>query len=178
LAAALLAAASRVSAQALGAAPPRAGDHVRVRVTSPPDGPVGLQCEAPVAAVVADTLALARAGRCPAGAYVGRVEVWRGDRGSRAAHASVGLVGGAVLGGLAGRLIVGDGCRVAGCDGGTSVAIFTVLGGAAGALVGGVVGALLPAGPQWVPAGGARPVRVAGLAVRPALRVALGPRPR
>jgi hypothetical protein len=137
-------------------------------------------CMGRLTAHAGDTLVLIDAGRClrgtvPAGA-VADLSVARGDRGPRSTHAFLGFLGGAAAGGLLARLAAGDGCRVPGCgpDGGYAVAILTTLGVGAGAVVGGVVGLALPAGPRWVPVGPARPVRVAGLALRPGLRLARG----
>ena len=57
--------------------------------------------------------------------------------------ALLGLVGG----GIAGWLIVGDGCRISPCDGGGLAVIeFTLAGIVSGGIVGSAVGFLLPAG--------------------------------
>jgi ABC-type enterobactin transport system permease subunit len=94
--------------------------------------------------------------------------VIRGDHGSRGEH--VGL--GALVGGVVGALAVRHSAR----DSNTGVVNSRKLlaGVAVGALAGGAVGFAVPAGPLWVRAGTARPLRViAGLNVRPGLEVAL-----
>ena len=155
---------------------PRAGDRVRARAAGPAGWPADTWCEARVAAVLGDTLRLAAtAGGCPPGAYAGDVQVALRDAGDRGTHVGIGLLGGLAVGGALGRLIVGNGCLVSPCDGGASVFIYTVLGAGAGALAGAVAGATLPAGTQWAPVGAGRPLRVAGLAVHPGVRVALRP---
>ena len=111
---------------------------------------------------------------CPAGSYDADLRVARGHDGSRLAHAALGLVGGAVAGGIIARVTAGDGCVIEGCDDGDLVvAIKTVIGVAAGGVIGAVVGALLPAGPRWLTETATRPVRVAGLELHPELRVSL-----
>lgn len=154
------------------------GARVQARIVgAAADAPVralGRRCEGTVARLAGDTLVLAPGGACPAGAYLADVRVQRGHRGSRLGHAGLGLLGGIVLGGAVARLAAGDGCRVAGCsDGDYAVAVVTLggvlLGGGAGALI----GAVLPAGPRWVPLG-AQPLRVAGLSLRPGVRVVVG----
>lgn len=156
-------------------APTPAGARVRARIVGPAGGPAGLHCEGQAVGVAGDTLRLAAGSGCPPGAFLADVEVAQGARGSRWAHAGLGLLGGALVGGVTARIAAGDGCRISPCDDGDfAVVILTVLGTAAGAAGGAVVGALLPAGVRWAPAGTARPLRVAGLAVRPGLRVVAG----
>ena len=94
------------------------------------------------------------------------------------AHTALGLVGGAVAGGLFARLSAGDGCVIdAVCDDGDYVVgIMTMAGTVGGAVVGAVVGALLPAGPRWLRDTATRPLRVAGVELRPELRVSFDDR--
>lgn len=76
--------------------------------------------------------------------------------------------------GILARYAAGDGCRIEGCDDGDLVVgVQTLAGTAVGALVGALIGAALPAGQRWVDAGVSKPLRVAGLALHPAVRVSL-----
>ena len=152
----------------------RPGEQVQVRVVGPATAPVGLRCAGSVAALAGDTVVLGQPRGCPAGSYDADLRVARGHDGSRLAHAALGLVGGAVAGGIIARVTAGDGCVIEGCDDGDLVvAIKTVIGVAAGGVIGAVVGALLPAGPRWLTETATRPVRVAGLELHPELRVSL-----
>lgn len=156
---------------------PRAGEQVQVRIVGPATAPVGVRCAGAVAAVEGDTVVLGQPRSCPDGSYDADLRIARGHDGSRLAHTALGFVGGAVVGGILGRISAGDGCVIEGCDdGGLAVAILTVGGTAAGAVVGAVVGALLPAGPRWLRDTATRPLRVAGVEVHPELRVSLGDR--
>lgn len=153
------------------------GARVQARIVgAAADAPVralGRRCEGTVARLAGDTLVLAPGGACPAGAYLADVRVQRGHRGSRLGHAGLGLVGGIVVGGVVARVAAGDGCRVAGCDGDYAVAVTTLGGVLLGGGLGTLIGAVLPAGPQWAPLG-AQPLRVAGLSLRPGVRVVVG----
>lgn len=169
LAAALSGAPAMARAQASDVVPPRVGETVRVRSPLVDGRGYRVECRGTVTSVAGDTLVLegsTAANACPRRLYpadsVQRLHVARGHRGSRLAHAAIGLVGGAVFGGILGRAVAGDGCRVSGCDdGGLAIAILTVVGTIGGGTVGLVVGALVPAGPRWVPVYGEPTVRVA-----------------
>jgi hypothetical protein len=176
LALALTAASALAQPRAPAGAPPRTGDRVRARVVGPAGAgsPVGRLCETRLAAVAGDTLVAADRG-CPRGAYLANVEVYRGERGERGTHAVVGAVAGGLLAG-GGVLRAARAAGGGGDEGGMPGFALAVMVGGVGALVGAVAGASVPAGPQWAPAGAARPVRVAGLALRPGVRVAVAPR--
>ena len=160
-----------VEAQAV----PRVGELVQARIAGPTDPLLGHLCIAWLGAVAGDTLVLNRSESCARGDHVARVRVHTDDRGSRLKHAAVGLVAGAVVGGLFGRVAAGDGCAApGGCDdGGYVVGVMTMAGTVTGALVGVTAGALLPAGRRWVDLRGERPIRVGAVDLRPALRVSL-----
>ena len=165
-----------VEAQAV----PRVGELVQARIAGPTDPLLGHLCIAWLGAVAGDTLVLNRSESCARGDHVARVRVHTYDRGSRLKHAAVGLVAGAVVGGLFGRVAAGNGCAApGGCDdAGFAVAVITMAGTVTGALVGVVAGALLPAGRRWVDLRGERPIRVGAVELRPALRVSLDERRR
>ena len=159
-------------AAAQGEPTPRPGEQVQVRVVGPATAPVGVRCAGSVAALAGDTVVLGQPRTCPAGSYDADLRIARGHHGSRLAHTALGLVGGAVAGGIIGRLSAGDGCVVEGCDDGDLVvAIKTVIGTAAGGVIGAVVGAFLPTGPRWLTETATRPVRVGRLELHPELRV-------
>ena len=156
---------------------PQPGERVQVRIVGPETQLVGMRCEGWVDAVAGDTIVLGRQRDCPRGSHVAVLRVARGDRGSRLAHAGLGLLGGGLVGGIVGRVAAGDGCRISGCDDGELAVVITTVGGAvAGAALGTLLGALRPAGPQWLTETATRPLRVAGLDVRPTLHVSVGGR--
>jgi hypothetical protein len=139
---------------------PRVGELVQARVIRPNEADESW-CTAPVTAVEGDTLVLTANWSCPRGTYVTDWRVARGDHGSRLTHTVLGLVGGAVIGGLVGRISAGDGCSIDGCDDGAlAVGVITVVGAATGALIGTVAGAALPAGQRWEYGESRRPIRV------------------
>ena len=156
---------------------PQPGERVQVRIVGPETSLVGVRCEGWVDAVAGDSIVLGRHRDCPRGSHVAVLRAARGHRGSRLAHAGLGLLGGGLVGGIIGRVAAGDGCRISPCDDGElAVAILTVGGAAAGAAVGALIGALRPAGPQWLTETVTRPLRVAGLDVRPGVHVSVGGR--
>ncbi|HEV7990299.1 MAG TPA: hypothetical protein VGP25_00645 [Gemmatimonadaceae bacterium] len=164
---------------AQGETTPRPGDRVEFRIAGPDGAPVGLLCDGRVAAVVRDTIVLGHSATCPPGAYAGELRIARDDRGSRLGHMGLGLLGGALVGGVLARVAAGDGCVIDGCDeGGFAVGVITLAGTATGALIGTVVGAVLPAGTQWLTERAPRSLRVAGLDIHPQLRVSFGERHR
>ena len=156
----------------------RPGALVRLRTRQTDVHGHAVRCEARVSEVRADTLTVAnvsRWGGCPRQAYapsdLASVEISRGHRGSRLAHAGIGLLGGAAVGGTLAWALIGDGCAASGCDDGDlAVAVFTFIGVVTGGVTGTIVGAALPAGPRWAPLPTETPVRVAGLALRPSIR--------
>jgi len=125
-----------------------------------------------------DTLVVASAGGCPRGSYVADLRVVRGDHGSRLTHVVLGGLAGGVAGAIAARLNHGD-CGPTGCvgdDARYAAGIQSMVYTAAGALVGGFAGLVLPAGPRWVRAGVARPLRVLGLDARASIHVSVARR--
>jgi len=156
----------------------RPGTLVRLRTRRADAHGHAVRCEARVSEVRGDTLTVtnvSRWGGCPRQTYapsdVASLEVSRGHRGSRLAHAGIGLLGGALVGGTLGWALIGDGCETSGCDDGDlAVAIVTFLGVVTGGVTGTIVGVALPAGPKWAPLSADTPVRVAGLALRPSVR--------
>ena len=158
---------------------PQVGELVEARIVGPADPELGHFCRAWLGAVAGDTLLLNRSESCRTGSHVARLRVHTDDRGSRLQHAGVGLLAGAVVGGLIGRVSAGDGCTIAGCDeGGFAIGVITLVGTVTGALVGVVVGTALPAGRRWVDLEGERPIRVGAFDLRPAVRVSLDERRR
>lgn len=158
---------------------PRGGELVEARIVGQADSVLGQVCSAWLGAVAGDTLVLNRSTSCAKGSHVARVRVYTDDHGSRLKHAGVGLLSGAVAGGLLGALAAGDGCRIDGCDdGGLAVAVITTAGTVAGGLIGVVVGVAMPAGRRWIQLDGERAIRVGSVDLRPAMRVSLDERPR
>jgi hypothetical protein len=158
---------------------PRVGELVEARIVGQSDPLVGQLCTAWLGAIARDTLVLNRSASCARGSHVARVRVHSDDHGSRLKHAGVGLLAGAVTGGLVGRIVAGDGCTIPGCDdGGLAIGVITLAGTVAGALVGVVVGVAMPAGRRWVQLDGERPIRVGTLDLRPAFRVSFDERRR
>ena len=150
-----------------------------MRIVSSETARIGTRCAGSVAAVLGDTVVLGQPRSCPGGSHLASLHVARGDRGSRLAHTGLGLVGGALVGGVFAKLAVGDGCVSDACapvDGAYVAAIATMAGVVAGGVVGALIGVALPAGRQWVEVAGTRPLVVAGLEVRPGLRVSLDDR--
>jgi hypothetical protein len=168
-----------LSASGQGGLTPRAGEQVRVRIVSSETASIGSRCAGSVAAVVGDTVMLGQPRTCPAGSHLAELRVARGSHGSRLVHTAIGFVGGALAGGILARISIGDGCTGEGCtpaEGAYAVAIATAIGAAAGAVVGTLVGAALPAGPRWLDTTAPRPLVVAGLEVRPGVRVSFDDR--
>ena len=169
-----------VAAPAQAQRVPRVGELVEARIAGSSDSLTGQPCRAWIGAVAGDTLVLNRSAGCVKGTHVARVRLHTDDRGSRLKHAGVGLLAGAVTGGLMGRLSAGNGCtNGGGCDdAGFAIGIITMAGTVAGALVGVVVGVAMPAGRRWVQLDGERPIRMGSVDVRPAIRLSLDDRPR
>jgi len=146
----------------------RPGERLRFRFAPLDTHARPRRCSARVVRLAGDTVVVgATAGQCPRGdvpaTTITALEVARGSHGSRLAHTVVGMVVGATVGGLAGRLYAGNGCQssVPQCDdGGFAIGVITLLGVGVGAVGGGFVGLVLPAGPRWVPTFGTPPLRV------------------
>jgi hypothetical protein len=154
---------------------PRVGELVEARIVGESDSLRGQACTAWLGALAGDTLVLNRSASCPRGSHDARVRIHTDDHGSRLKHAGVGLLAGAVTGGLFGRIVAGDGCTVpGGCDdAGFAIGVITMAGTMAGALVGVVVGVAMPAGRRWVQLDGERTIRVGLVDLHPAVRVSL-----
>ena len=159
---------------------PRVGELVEARIVGQSDSVSAQLCKAWIGAVVGDTLVLNRSSSCARGSHVARVRIHTDDHGSRLKHAGVGLLAGAVTGGLFGRIVAGDGCTdPGGCDdAGFAIGVITMAGTMAGALVGVLVGVAMPAGRRWVQLQGDRPIRVGSVDLRPTVRLSLDARPR
>jgi hypothetical protein len=180
-AALLLASGPWLTAAGQGGPTPRAGERVRVRIVGSETASIGLRCTGSVAAVDEDTVVLGQPRTCPVGLHLADLRVARGSHGSRLAHAALGFVGGALAGGILARISAGDGCAGEGCtpaEGAYSVAIVTAIGTGVGAAVGTLIGIALPAGPKWLDATATGPLRVAGVEVRPGVRVSFDERAR
>ena len=169
-----------VAAPAQAQRVPRVGELVEARIVGESDSVAPQLCRAWIGAVAGDTLVLNRSASCARGSHVARVRLHTDDRGSRLKHAGVGLLAGAVTGGLMGRLSAGNGCtNGGGCDdAGFAIGVITMAGTVAGAVVGVVVGVAMPAGRRWVQLEGERPIRAASIDFRPTVRVSLDERPR
>ena len=164
--AALLAlfAAPRVAAQTEVTVLP--GEPLRLEVVGPASAPVGTRCSGRVTSAAQDTLIVMTGGSCARGSYLARLQVIRGDRGSRATHTGFG----AFLGGLAGAIVARAGSK----DANGNISRGKMWAGLGiGAAAGGAAGYVLPAGPLWVRAGTPRPLRVIGVNVTPGVEVAV-----
>lgn len=135
----------------------RIGDNVRFTATlvgAAADTTSMIRCEARVSRLRLDTLLVRPFGLCaqqPASMLRLHDLHLQKRNPSRLANVAIGAAVGTLGGVLAGLVIVGDGCRRAGCDGGLSVAVFTLGGAVSGGLIGTTIGFLLPAGTRWVP---------------------------
>jgi hypothetical protein len=186
-AAALLAIAARVDAQTTSDSTREAsvivvGDRVDLRSTPVDRRGARAECEGDVTAIAGDTIVVGNTNAprtCPRWTYgrdvVAELRVARGHRGSRAKHALVGFAIGAAVGGTLGYLSVGTDDCTGECDLDGLLTAAAALGvGTLGGLTGTIIGALLPAGPNWLTVPVPGPIRVAGVRVQPALRVGLG----
>jgi hypothetical protein len=149
----------------------RVGDRVQASVIRPNEVNESW-CIGPITALQGDTLVLAPNKSCPRGTYTTniRVRVVRADSSSLLEHAGRGLLVGALVGGVVGRIVDGGGCRVAGCD--LPVGVYTALGVEMGAIFGTFIG-LVRAAPHWVDEEGKRPIRIGRLDLHPGLRVSV-----
>lgn len=145
------------------------GEPLRLQIVGPSSAPVGARCAGRVTSAAQDTLIVVTGGSCTHGSYLAALQVIRGDRGSRGAHVGFGVLLGGAAGAIAGGAI---GKTTYNSNGQINRGPMWA-GLAVGALGGGVVGYVFPAGPRWVRAGTPRPLRVIGLNVTPGLEVAL-----
>lgn len=130
------------------------GTEVRFRLASPDStsGPTILrECEGKVSRLSLDTIVVRPHGQCGSDILQPRLVELQTEkrRGSRVAHIKKGLIFGAISGGILGRLIVGDGCKRPGCDGGYAVLQYTLTGLVGGGIIGSAIGFALPAGTHW-----------------------------
>ncbi len=156
----------------------RVGDRARIRTVGRDANGWRVDCEGRVTAIVGDTVVIENASRwsgCPRKLYdaseLSQTEFAYRSRGSRVLHTVAGTGIGAAVGVVGGLLSYGGtDCAFGDCDeeyAGIATVLFGMLGGAAG----GVIGLLMPAGPRWEALRTLAPVRVAGLAVRPSVRL-------
>jgi hypothetical protein len=137
-----------------GVTPLHTGERIRFEAEN---AVVSADCDVNVLGFAHDTLRVRPNGRCLHGEFgPGEIKTLFSageDRGPRAGHFILGLVGGAIAGGLLGHAIAGNGCKsnVQSCDGGLAAFAFTIFGAGLGALTGGVAGLAWPAGPAWHP---------------------------
>jgi hypothetical protein len=105
-----------------------------------------------------DSLIIERCTNCDRLRYgtreISRLEVLRGS--SRGRHFAHGLVFGALAGLIAAVLVDAQPCHSDGC--GLGVAAF-LIGPPEGALIGGIIGAILPSGQRWEPVAAKRAVQ-------------------
>ena len=166
--------ATRVAAQEEVTALP--GERLQFDVVGPSTPPLRARCSGRIVSAALDTLIVASSGECKRGSYLADLRVVRGDRGSRATHVTLGAFAGGALGALVARL-TGVQCGGQPCVGGergrvSTSKLFTMAG--VGALAGGSVGFVWPAGPVWVRAGASRPVRVGGYEERSSIEISIG----
>ena len=154
----------------------RLGDTVQALMVNPTDPRGGLTlCQGTIGALRTDTIYVTRSTACGPRyiekADLRRLNVARGERGSRVEHLRNGMLVGGLLGaGVSAAVVAGSPCST--CDGITP-ALAAAGGGSLGALAGGVIGLLLPAGPRWLNVEDPPAIRIARYAVRPALHIAV-----
>lgn len=173
---AIVLASCRVMAQGDTAAIIRMADDVRF---TPHDSRTadGRWCLGRVGRIDADSLIIASSPGCAAGALSNAertgLQVMRGDRGSRLGHFAIGLVTGALVGGVGGMLLAPNDCPTSSCwFRGLDVVLYGTVGALGGMAAGAVTGFVWPSGPTWLPVVETRTVRLGGLSLRPALGVA------
>ena len=150
---------------------PRSGVSVEARIVGPDDPLLGHLCFAVLGAVVGDTLLLEHSKNCAAGNHVAHVRYSPIDPGIRLKHAGLGMLIGAVAGGLIGRATAA--CRIDGCDKLDARSMNVVTGVMAGSAAGMLVGVAWPVRERWTDLGGERLIRVGSFDFRPAIRVSL-----
>lgn len=144
------------------------GEPLRLEIVGPSTAPVGAHCSGRVMSAAQDTLVVATAGSCRQGSYLAKLQVIRGDRGSRVTHVGLGAFVGGLTGMIAARAMTKKDANTGEISRGKMWAGLGV-----GGLAGGAVGYVLPAGPMWVRAGSPRPLRVSGVDLRPGFEVAI-----
>jgi hypothetical protein len=155
---------------------PRSGEQVRGKIIQPVTAALGAECTGAVQGVERDTIIVSSSEGCPRESHLGDLRVARGSRGSRLVHAVAGSLVGGITGAVAARTRGRGRCENSGCVGDDQAyvaGIRTMVYAAAGMAVGAGLGAALPAGPRWIRTAVGRPVRVAGMALRPEVRLSL-----
>lgn len=128
-----------------------AGARVRVQQLDANAVPTGSGCATRVVRTLQDTIVVAARSSCAFGTYPATVWQARPALGGRLGQAFIGLGAGAVVGGVAGRLAAGDGCRISPCDdAGFAIGALIVTGVWVGALAGSFVGAAVPPIRRWI----------------------------
>lgn len=163
----------------------RAGSKIRFRTIAYDTAGRTTTCRASVAAISGDTAVLGPAVNrqllrparsCPSHTFlpgeITEASVLRGNRGSRLGHAGLGALTGAVAGAIYARISTSR--RPAGSNH-EDDGILAIVSIEAGTVAGGLVGLFLPAGEQWKQIRNIPPIRIAGLALHPGVRVAVGP---
>ncbi|MGI8547558.1 MAG: hypothetical protein ACR2M1_09515, partial [Gemmatimonadaceae bacterium] len=158
------------------------GDNIRLRTAVYDTVGSPVTCAGSVASISGDTAVLNGANEhrflrpslsCPSHVFapgeITALTVVRGDRGSRLRHAGLGALGGALVGGVVGRIADYRHCNQKYCssDDREAGGIITMLLIGAGAIVGGTVGLALPAGKQWERVENIPPLRIARFTLRP-----------
>lgn len=164
----------------------RAGSEIRFRTIAYDTAGHTTTCRGSVADISGDTAVLGAAVNrqflrpalnCPSHAFlpgeITEASVLVRNRGSRLGHAGLGALTGAVVGAIYARISTSRGPSDRSHEDDGILAVVSV---EAGAVAGGLVGLLLPAGEQWKRIGNIPPIRIAGLALQPGVRVAVGPR--
>jgi len=146
------------------------GEPLRLEVVGPASAPIGTRCSGRVTNVAQDTLLVVAGGTCARGSYLAKLQVIRGDRGSRLDHIAFGALGGGLIGAIVGKAV----SKTTYNSNGQVNRGKMWAGAALGAAAGGTAGYFFPAGPAWVRAGSPRPLRVIGMNLQPGLEVAVG----
>jgi hypothetical protein len=155
---------------------PRVGELVEARIVGPTDPLFGRSCSAELGAVLGDTLLLERSENCSAGSHLAHVRYSRIDRGVRLRRAGLGMLIGAVAGGVIGY--VSAGCRIEGCDLSDARSMNAGAGGLLFGAIGTLVGVAWPVHERWTELEGDRQIRVGSFDLRPAIRLSLEERSR
>lgn len=161
-------------AAAQTASMPRPGERVRGKIIQPATAAPGAECTGAVRAIERDTVIVTPSEGCPREAHLADLRVARGNRGSRLTHVGVGILVGGITGAVVARNAGRGRCAVSGCvgdDAGYVTGIRMMVYAATGIAIGAGIGAALPAGPHWIRTAADKPVRVAGIALHPEVRL-------
>src|SRR3954451_19670791 len=80
------------------------GEPLKLEVVGPASAPVGTRCSGRVTSAAQDTLLVVAGGNCARGSYLARLQVIRGDRGSRLDHVGFGAIAGGLVGAIVGKV--------------------------------------------------------------------------